>query len=78
MMYLYGRGDCMGIMTVKQAAEKWGVKQRRVQEIIRSGRVPAAYKLETIWVMPDDTQKPIDLRLERKCQREKENEESKA
>jgi len=59
-------------MTVKQAAEKWGIKPRRVQEMLREGRIPAAYKIERDWVMPDDTQKPIDLRLERKYQREKE------
>ena len=56
----------MGIMTVKEAAIKWGVKPRRVQEIMREDRIKGAYKLETIWVMPDDTQKPPDLRLERK------------
>jgi len=53
-------------MTVKEAAIKWGVKPRRVQEIMREDRIKGAYKLETIWVMPDDTQKPPDLRLERK------------
>ena len=61
----------MGIMTVKEAAKKWNVTPRRVQEIIRSGRIVEAYKIETIWVMPDDTEKPIDLRLERKYQNQK-------
>ena len=56
----------MDIMTVKQAAQKWGVKQRRVQEMIREERIPGAYKLDRIWVMPDDTQKPVDLRKERR------------
>ena len=61
----------MGIMTVKQAAEKWGVQQRRVQEMIREGRIPGAYKLDVIWVMPDDTEKPPDLRKERYKKKEK-------
>jgi hypothetical protein len=60
----------LGIMTVKEAAKKWGVTPRRVQEIIRTGRIPKAYKFDRIWVMPDDVQKPIDLRLERKYQKE--------
>ena len=47
---------------MKQAAEKWGITPRRVQEIIRSGRIPEAYKLVRDYVMPDDTQKPPDLR----------------
>ena len=55
----------MGIMTVKAAAEKWGITRRRVQEIIREGRIPTAYKLEDIWVMPSDTEKPHDLRKDR-------------
>ena len=50
------------LMTVKQAAEKWGVTPRRVQILIRTGRIPKAYKLERDWVMPDNTQKPSDLR----------------
>jgi len=59
-------------MTVKEAAAKWNITPRRVTEIIREGRLQGAYKIETIWVMPDDTQKPIDIRLERRYQREKE------
>jgi len=52
-------------MTVKEAAAKWNITPRRVTEIIREGRLQGAYKIETIWVMPDDTQKPSDLRKER-------------
>ena len=59
----------MNIMTVKQAAEKWGVTPRYVQMLIRDGRIPKAYKLARDYVMPDDTQKPIDLRLERRNKR---------
>ena len=65
-------GDKLGIMTVKQAAKKWGITPRRVQELIREGRIPAAYKLEDIWAMPDDTEKPSDLRKERYKKKEKE------
>jgi len=50
------------LMTVKQAAEKWGITPRRVQELIRTGRIPGAYKLVRDYVMPDDTKKPPDLR----------------
>ena len=54
------------IMTVREAAEKWGIKMRRVQELIRDGRLAGVYKIGTTWVMPANTQKPIDKRLERK------------
>ena len=64
-------------MTVKEAAEKWGITPRRVQEMVRAGRIEGVQKIGTTQVMPDDTQKPIDIRLERKYQRENEKEISK-
>ena len=56
----------MGIMTVRQAAEKWGITPRRVQEIIRAGRIEGVQKIGTTQIMPDGTHKPPDLRQERK------------
>jgi predicted site-specific integrase-resolvase len=53
-------------MTAKQAAEKWGIKQRRVQEMIREGRIEGVQKVGTTQIMPDDTPKPPDLRKQRK------------
>ena len=61
----WGYGMKSDIMTVKQAAEKWGIKPRRVEELIRGGRIKDVYKIGTTWVMPADTQKPNDLRKER-------------
>ena len=54
--------DCLGIMTVKQAAVKWNITPRRVQEMIREGRIESVQKIGTTQVMPDDTKKPLDLR----------------
>ena len=48
----------MGIMTVKEAAQKWGVSTRRISEYLRAGRIEGAYKIGFIWVIPDDAQKP--------------------
>ena len=56
----------MGIMTVKEAAQKWGVTPRRVGEYIRSERIKGAYKIGAAWVMPDDTQKPPNIKSGRK------------
>ena len=55
----------MDIMTVKQAAEKWGITPRRVQELIRAERINGITKIGTTWVMPTDTPKPPDLRKTR-------------
>jgi len=57
--------DSLEIMTVKKAAERWGITPRRVNEIIREGRIKGVYKIGTTWVMPDGTPKPSDLRSER-------------
>ena len=59
------------IMTVSEAAEKWGITKRRVQEIIREGKIEEKYAKQMYligkaWVMPADTPKPPDLRKEKK------------
>ena len=59
-------GDTFGIMTVKEAADRWGVSPRRVGEYIRNERITGAYKIGTAWVMPDDTQKPPNIPSGRK------------
>ena len=53
----------MSIMSVREAAKKWGVSERRVNELIRQGRVAGVYKIGTSNVMPADTQKPPDMRV---------------
>ena len=51
------------VMTVQQAAEKWGLSRRRVSRLCQDGRVPGAVKLsERYWLMPSDTPKPSDGR----------------
>jgi len=51
------------IMTTKEAAEKWKITSRRVNELIRGGQIENAYKIGAAWVMPADTQKPSDMRI---------------
>ena len=53
----------MDIMTVNEAAQKWGITTRRVTEIIRGGKIEGVYKIGQAWVMPADTQKPADERV---------------
>lgn len=53
----------MEIMTVREAAEKWGITTRRVTEIIRSGKIEGVFKIGQAWVMPTDTEKPADERI---------------
>ena len=52
----------MDYMTLKEAAEKWGVTPRRVNYSCAAGRIPGAVKMATIWLIPKDAEKPIDGR----------------
>ena len=49
-------------MTLKEAAEKWGVTPRRVNYYCAAGRISGAVKMATIWLIPKDAEKPIDGR----------------
>jgi hypothetical protein len=49
-------------MTTQEAATKWGIKVRRVQTLCENGKVRNAKRLGHIWVIPEETQKPIDGR----------------
>ena len=37
-------------MTLKEAAEKWGVTPRRVNYYCAGGRIPGAVKMAGVWV----------------------------
>ena len=51
-----------GYITVQEAAEKWGVTPRRVNYYCAAGRIPGAVKMATIWLIPKDAEKPMDMR----------------
>lgn len=51
------------IMTLKEAAEKWNVSPRRINELVLRGKIEGAYKIGTTWVIPADTKKPTDQRI---------------
>ncbi len=46
----------MDYMTLKEAAEKWGVTPRRVNYYCAAGRIPGAVKMATIWLIPKDAE----------------------
>lgn len=41
------------MITVKQAAEKWGVTPRRVQGLCKEGKIKGATRWERTWMIPD-------------------------
>ena len=50
-------------MSIQQAAEKWGISERRIQVLCGEERVPGAFRIGRVWVIPSDAQKPMDARI---------------
>ncbi len=53
----------MGYITPKEAAEKWGISQRRVHMLCLKGRIEGAERHHWIWLIPDVSPKPSDARI---------------
>lgn len=50
------------LMSVKQAAEKWGISDRRIRVLCSEGKIPGAYQEGRGWKIPIDAIKPTDGR----------------
>ncbi|MCD8225571.1 MAG: Fic family protein [Clostridiales bacterium] len=53
-------------LTVKQAAEKWGISDRRIRVLCSEGKIPGAYQEGRGWKIPVDAKKPVDGRYKSK------------
>ncbi len=49
-------------MSTKQAAEKWGISDRRIRVLCFEGKIPGAYQEGRGWKIPQDAVKPADGR----------------
>ena len=49
-------------MTVQEAAKLWGISERRVQILCSENRIEGVVHLSRMWLIPQNTQKPIDGR----------------
>ena len=50
-------------MTIKEAAKKWGIGERRINTLCIEGRIEGAAKFGNSWAIPHDAQKPKDNRV---------------
>ncbi|HHV75678.1 MAG TPA: helix-turn-helix domain-containing protein [Thermoanaerobacterium sp.] len=55
----------MDYMTVKEAAEKWGIGSRMVTLYCADGRIKGAEKIGNMWLIPKDAEKPEDGRYKK-------------
>jgi hypothetical protein len=53
----------MEYITIKQAAKKWDVSERRIQVLCRNGRIKGIKKFGRAWAIPEDAEKPDDARV---------------
>ena len=52
----------MEYMSCAEAADKWGISERRVQKLCEGNRIPGVSKLGFMWLIPKDAEKPSDGR----------------
>lgn len=50
-------------LTAQDASYKWGITKRRVQNLCVTNRIPGAFKLGHMWVIPSNASKPKDARI---------------
>lgn len=55
----------MEFMSAREAADKWGISQRRVAILCAENRISGATMLGNMWIIPTDATKPIDARSTR-------------
>ena len=51
------------MISVREAAVRWNITERRVATLCKNGRIAGAKKQGNRWLIPADTQKPADQRL---------------
>ena len=61
----------MEYMSCPEAAEKWGISERRVQILCSQSRIPGVSKLGYMWLIPTNAEMPIDCRTKPGKERDK-------
>lgn len=54
-------------ISVKEAAEKWQISERRIQKLCENGRIEGVKWFGHSWMIPADAKKTCDLRKRRKA-----------
>ena len=55
----------MEVMSAREAADRWGISQRRVAVLCSENRIANAQMLGNMWLIPINAEKPIDARSTR-------------
>ena len=52
----------MDYISIKEAASKWGISERRIQKLCEDRRIPDVIRFVRVWAIPKDAEKPKDSR----------------
>ena len=55
----------MEVMSAREAADRWGISQRRVAVLCSANRIKNAQFLGNMWLIPTNSEKPVDARKTR-------------
>lgn len=53
-------------ISVKEAAQKWGISERRIQKLCEQQRIDGAVRFGHAWAIPKKAEKPEDMRYRKK------------
>ena len=62
-------------ITAQEAAEAWGITDRRVQVLCANGQIEGVIRLKRGWLIPKDALKPADGRAKNGRKPTKKNQE---
>ena len=71
----FERSSYIEFMSAKEASDKWGISKRRVQILCAEGRIKGAMKVGMMWVIPQLSEKPKDLRVKNNTEMTREDHE---
>ena len=54
-----------GYLSIREAAEKWGVSERRINQYCSEGRISGAERFGGSWAIPENAEKPGDPRKQK-------------
>ena len=49
-------------ISVKEAAERWGISERRIQKLCEGNRIEGIARFGHVWMIPREAEKPADQR----------------
>ena len=56
----------MDFISAKEASNKWGISERRIQKLCEEGRILGVFRFGRSWAIPKDAEKPVDGRYKAK------------